>query len=198
MILRLIFILVGVALVERFEWILYIFGALLVITAITIIMNKRQEEVHPEENKVVRLFKRYFPVTDKLNDAHFFVRIDGVLHATPLFLVLLVIESSDIMFAIDSIPAIFSVTTDPFIIYTSNILAIVGLRSFYFVLEHLQHVFAYLKQGVGVILLFTGIKMLLLIVDIHIPIPIALGFIGGVLIIAILASLLAKKPEEIS
>ncbi|GAB4271794.1 TerC/Alx family metal homeostasis membrane protein [Thermincola ferriacetica] len=191
-IMRLIFILLGVSIITRFEWVLYIFGGILIITALKIIFGK-EEEIHPEDNKLVILFKKFFPVTTELYGNKFFVRLNGILHATPLFIVVLVIESSDLLFAIDSIPAIFAVTTDPFIIYTSNILAILGLRSLYFFMERIQQAFVFIKQGVGVILFITGVKMLLLIFHIKVPILVALSLIVGVLVISIILSLLVGK-----
>ncbi|ADG82337.1 TerC/Alx family metal homeostasis membrane protein [Thermincola potens] len=191
-IMRLIFILLGVSIITRFEWVLYIFGGILIITALKIIFGK-EEEIHPEDNKLVILFKKFFPVTTELYGDKFFVRLNGILHATPLFIVVLVIESSDLLFAIDSIPAIFAVTTDPFIIYTSNILAILGLRSLYFFMERIQQAFVFIKQGVGVILFITGVKMLLLIFHIKVPILVALSLIVGVLVISIILSLLVGK-----
>ncbi len=191
-IMRLIFILLGVSVVKRFEWILYIFGAVLIVTAIKIFVGK-EESVHPENNKIVKLFTRFFPVTNSLQGEKFFTRINGVLHATPLFIVVLVIESSDLLFAIDSIPAVFSVTKDPFIIYTSNIMAIMGLRSLYFFIERVQRAFVFLKQGVGVILFVTGLKMLLLYFHIEIPTLWALGIILGVLVISVVASIIFGK-----
>lgn len=193
-IFRAIFILLGVSLIKQFEWLLYIFGALLIFTAFKIVFGK-EEEIHPEENKLVLLFKRFFPVTNQMHGEKFFVRLNKVLHATPLFITVLVIESSDIMFAVDSIPAIFAITTDPFIVYFSNILAILGLRSLYFVLESVQRAFVYIKQGVGVILFFTGVKMLLLMFHIKIPILVALGLIICVLVISIVASLIHGRRE---
>ncbi|KNZ70827.1 integral membrane protein TerC [Thermincola ferriacetica] len=191
-IMRFIFILLGVSIITRFEWVLYIFGGILIITALKIIFGK-EEEIHPEDNKLVILFKKFFPVTTELYGNKFFIRLNGILHATPLFIVVLVIESSDLLFAIDSIPAIFAVTTDPFIIYTSNILAILGLRSLYFFIERIQQAFVFIKQGVGVILFITGVKMLLLIFHIKVPILVALSLIVGVLVISIILSLLVSK-----
>lgn len=193
MAMRMVFIFLGVALVERLEWILYIFGALLVITSIKMIFEKERKEIDPRKNLFVKFFKKIFPATNELHGERFFVRKNGIIYATPLFLALIVVESSDIMFAIDSIPAIFAVTRDPLIIYSSNIFAIAGLRSLYFVLEHLSVLFIFLQKGVGAILLFTGVKMLLLILDIHIPIPISLGVIVGILLISILASIYVSR-----
>ena len=194
-ILRLIFILLGVAIIERFGWILYIFGAILIVTSFKIIFGK-DGEVDPEKNYVAKLFKRFMPVTDELQEQRFFIRKNGILMATPLFVVVLVLESTDILFAIDSIPAIFAITTDPFIVYTSNLFAIIGLRSMYFFLEKVQHAFIYVKQGVGVILFITGVKMLLHMFHIKVPISVALGLIVGILIISVLASIFFSKKDK--
>lgn len=195
LVLRLIMILTGVALVEKFEWLLYIFGALLVYSAFKIIFGE-ERKLDPEKNIAIRLFKKIMPVTDR-DSHHFFVRINGILHATSLFVVLILIESTDVVFALDSIPAIFAVTTDPFIVYTSNIFAILGLRSLYFFLERCKEAFIYVKQGVGIILFIAGVKLLLLMFHIKIPIFIALGLIFGVLVGAIVASLLARKNKGV-
>lgn len=191
LVLRLIMILAGVALVRRFEWILYIFGLFLVYSAFKIIFGK-ERKLDPERNIAIRVFKRIMPVTNQ-DSHHFFVRQENRLHTTPLFIVLLLIESTDLVFALDSIPAIFSVTTDPFIVYTSNIFAIPGLRSLYFFLERVKETFVYVKHGVGVILFIAGAKLILLMFHIKIPILAVLGLILAVLVISIIASLLAKN-----
>lgn len=191
-VLRLILILTGVTLVKKFEWILYIFGAILIYSAFKIIFGE-ERKIDPEKSRLIKLFKKLIPVTDTTDHTHFFVRVNGVLHATPLFIVLLLIESTDVVFALDSIPAIFAVTTDPFIIYTSNIFAILGLRSMYFFLERVKEAFVYVKQGVGVILFIAGIKLMLLMFHIKVPILWALGIIMSVLVSSIIASLLSKR-----
>jgi len=194
-VLRFIFIFLGVAMVERFHWILYIFGALLVVTAYKFIFGK-EEQPDLESNWVVKQFKRLMPVTNQPHGEKFFVKVDGILHATPLFLVLLLIESTDVLFAVDSIPAIFAITTDPFIVFTSNVFAILGLRSMYFFLERIQQVFIYVKHGVGVILFITGLKLLLLAVGIKVPVPLALGMIVLVLVVSILASIYSSRKKK--
>ncbi|MCK6628429.1 MAG: TerC family protein [Anaerolineae bacterium] len=188
LVMRGILIAVGAALLHEFHWIIYIFGGFLIFTGIRMAFH-RDEEIHPEDNPLVKLFRRFMRVSLKYADDKFFVRQDGLLMATPLFLVLLIVESTDLVFALDSIPAIFAVTEDPFIIYTSNVFAILGLRSLYFVLAGVIDKFHYLKLGLSVVLTFVGIKMV--IAEFYkIPIGVSLGVIAAVLTIAILASLL--------
>lgn len=193
-ILRLIFIVLGIAIVEKFHWVLYVFGFILIVTGYKMAFGK---EVEPcvEDNWAIKLFKKFMPVTCDGHGDRFFTRIGGILHATPLFVVLLLIESTDLLFAIDSIPAVFGVTTDPFIVYSSNILAILGLRSLYFFLERIQSVFVYVKYGVALLLAVTGLKMLLVFWDIHVPIPIALGIITSILVGSVIISVLFGKKE---
>ncbi len=157
---RVAFILAGAILLQAFHWIIYIFGGLLVLTAVRI-MRSREEHVHPERNPLLRLIRRYIPVASNYQGARFFVRAGGRVMATPLLLVLVVVEATDIVFAIDSIPAIFAVTSDPFIVYTSNIFAILGLRALFFLLAGVLNRFHYLKYGLGLVLAFVGLKMLL-------------------------------------
>lgn len=191
LVMRAILILVGAALLKQFHWIIYIFGAFLVFTGIKMAFHK-DEEMQPHHNPLVRALKRIMPVTDHYEGESFFVRHAGKLMATPLFVVLLVIESTDLVFAVDSIPAIFAVTKDPFIVYTSNIFAIMGLRSLYFVLASVINKFHYLKLGLSVVLTFVGVKMLL--TDLFkIPIGLSLGVIIGVLAISIIASLVRDR-----
>ncbi|GFZ31337.1 membrane protein [Clostridium zeae] len=194
-VLRLIFILLGVAVVSRFQWILYIFGIILIASGYKILANKEDDDVSYEDSKMLKLLKKFIPVTKELHEEKFFVRIDKVLHATPLFAILFLIEGSDILFAIDSIPAVFSITTDPFIIYTSNILAILGLRNLYFLLERLQSTFEYVKYGVGFVLLFTGLKLALSF-KLHIPILASILIIIGILAISVLFSIYMNKKKE--
>lgn len=186
LVMRAILIGLGAALLEEFHWIIYIFGAFLIFTGIRMALHK-DEEITIEENVVVRLFRRFMPVDNRYHGSSFFVRHAGTLMATPLFLVLLVVESSDLVFAVDSIPAIFAVTTDPFLVYTSNIFAILGLRSLYFLLAGVIDKFHYLSLGLAVVLTFVGVKMV--IVDFyHIPTLFSLLVVAGVLAIAIGAS----------
>lgn len=194
LVMRAIFILVGAALLENFHWIIYIFGAFLVFTGIRMGMHK-EKEIHPDKNPVVRLIRRIWPVTDGYVGQHFFVRNAGKLMVTPLLLVLIVIETTDLVFAVDSIPAIFAVTTDPFIVYTSNVFAILGLRSLYFVFASIIDKFHYLQLGLAVILTFVGIKMLL--TDLyHISTFASLLFIALVLTLAIVASIVRTRHLE--
>jgi tellurite resistance protein TerC len=191
LVMRAILIGVGAALIEEFHWIIYVFGAFLIFTGIRMAMHK-DEEIHVGDNPVVRLFRRFMPVADQYHGSNFFVRHAGKLMATPLFLVLLVVESTDLVFAVDSIPAIFAVTTDPFLVYTSNIFAILGLRSLYFLLAGVMDKFYYLKLGLAVVLTFVGVKMV--IVDLyHIPTLVSLGVVTAVLTISIVASLIRSR-----
>jgi tellurite resistance protein TerC len=193
-VMRAVFILAGVALVQKFSWIVYIFGAFLVFTGIRMGLRK-DEEVHPEKNPVLRLFRRFFSATSKYEGSHFFVKRDGRWLATPLFVVLLVVETSDVIFAVDSIPAVLAITTDPFIVFTSNILAILGLRALYFALAGIMELFHYLHYGLSFILVFVGIKMLVSQVY-HVPTLMALGVIMTTLAVCIVASLLFPKTAE--
>lgn len=179
---------VGAVLLKQFHWIIFVFGAFLVFTGIRMALNKGHE-VDPEHNPVVNIFRRFVPVTQNYHGHHFFVQRAGKLMATPLFVVLLLIETTDLIFAVDSIPAIFAITTNPFIVYTSNIFAILGLRSLYFLLAGIIHRFHYLEKGLAVVLTFVGVKML--ITDIYkIPIVVSLAVIVAVLAISIIGSLL--------
>jgi len=185
------FILAGVALIHRFHWIIYVFGAFLVYTGVEL-LRSGDTEVHPENNPVLRLFRRWMPVTKEYEGGKFFVRRHG-LYATPLLLVLIVVETTDVMFAADSIPAVLAITRDPFIVYTSNVFAILGLRSLYFALAGLMEAFHFLHYGLSVILMFIGVKMLVSGYY-SIPTGIALGVVGGVLALSVVASV-AIKPK---
>lgn len=193
MVMRAGFILVGAVLIERFSWIIYVFGAFLVYTGYKM-LSGGDVEVHPEKNPVVKLFRRFVPITSHYEGSRMTVRQHGKLLATPLLLVLVVIEGTDLVFAVDSIPAIFAVTHDPFIVYTSNICAILGLRSLYFLLEGAMNKFHYLKVGLGIVLSFVGVKMLISGYW-HIPILGSLGFIVVTLASSIAASLYRPLPE---
>ena len=198
LIMRGTMILAGAALINRFHWVMYVFGAFLVITGIRMALQT-DESIEPESNPVLRLVRRILPVTSQYHGQHFFVREQVGSHmrtvATPLFVVLILVETTDLIFAVDSIPAIFAITTDPFIVYTSNIFAILGLRALYFLLAGVIHKFHYLKLGLSVVLVFVGMKMLLEDV-VHIPIGISLGVVAGVLAISVIASLLFPKEVE--
>jgi len=194
-IMRLAFIEVGVTLLERFHWVFYIFGAFLVVTAIRMAFQ-RDEKINPEKNVVLRLFRRFVPVTSDYENDRFFVKRAGRYIATPLFIVVLVVETTDVVFALDSIPAAFGITLDPFIVYTSNIFAILGLRSLYFALAGVMRLFHYLHYGLVVVLIFVGVKML--IADFYkMPIEIALGAVVGVLLISVIASIIWPRKEKI-
>lgn len=192
LIMRAVMIFLGAALIERFTWIIYVFGAFLILTGIKMIV-KRDDEIHPERNPLVRWFKKLMPVTNDYRGDKFFVRENGVRTATPLFVVLLLVEFSDLIFAVDSIPAIFAVTKDPFIVYTSNVFAILGLRSLYFALAGVMDKFHYLKIGLGVVLAFVGVKMLLGHTPYKIDTLVSLGVIVAVLAASIVVSLLRPK-----
>jgi tellurite resistance protein TerC len=194
-IMRLAFIEVGVTLLERFDWVFYIFGAFLVVTAIRMAFQ-RDEKIDPEKNVVLRLFRRFVPVTSSYEEDRFFVKRAGRYIATPLFIVVLVVETTDLVFALDSIPAALAITLDPFIVYTANIFAILGLRSLYFALAGVMRLFHYLRYGLVVVLIFVGVKML--IAGFYkIPTEIALGAVVGVLFIAVIASIIWPRREKI-
>ncbi|MEO8355460.1 MAG: TerC family protein [Chloroflexota bacterium] len=198
LIMRGALIAVGATLLKEFHWIIYVFGAFLIFTGIRMWFHKG-EEVHPDKNPVVKFFRKFMPVTETFEKDKFFVRRAGTLMATPLFLILLIVESTDLVFAVDSIPAIFAVTQDPFIVYTSNVFAILGLRALYFLLANVMNQFEYLKYGLAAVLTFVGIKMV--IVDFYkIPTGISLGVVAGILTVSILASLWKARnsPAELS
>ncbi|GAB4513398.1 MAG: TerC family protein [Anaerolineae bacterium] len=193
-IMRGILIMAGVTLIERFHWVVYLFGAFLVFTGIRMARH-RDEKVDLDANWLVRLARRVLPVTSEYVGEHFFTRQRGVLFATPLLLVLLVVESTDLVFAVDSIPAVLAISQDPFIVFTSNIFAILGLRALYFVLAGVIHRFYYLKAALSVILSFVGVKML--IADIYkIPVGISLSVIAVILAIGLIASLIRARRLE--
>jgi len=194
LIMRGIFIFAGVALINRFHWIVIIFGGFLVFTGIRMLIQK-ETEVDPEKNVIVRFFRKFFPVSHDLHGGKLFVRQNNRLYATPLFLVLLIIESSDLIFAVDSIPAILAISKDTFIVYTSNIFAILGLRSLYFAIAGIMGYFRYLKVGLAFVLTFVGLKMLVAYFHFEIPIVLSLVIIISILLISILASVLIKKEQ---
>jgi len=192
LIMRSVFILAGVSLIRRFEWITYLFGAFLVYSGFKL-MRQGETEIHPEKNPVLRLFRRAFPVTKDYAGGKFFIRDPG-LYATPLFIVLLVIETTDVLFAVDSIPAVLAITLNAFIVYTSNVFAILGLRSMYFALAGMMDVFDYLHYGLSVVLIFIGAKMLASHY-IEIPTVWALGIVLLVLAVSVAASVLRPKKK---
>jgi tellurite resistance protein TerC len=194
LVLRFIFVILGVAVVSKFHWVLYIFGIILIISGFKM-MIKQEEEHDFKNNKLIKLLNNIIPITDKIIDEKFFVKINNVLHATPLLAILVVIEGTDILFAIDSIPAIFSITTDSFIVYTSNIFAILGLRSLYFLLASINEAFKYVKYGVALILVFTGIKLSILMFHIEIQVGLSVAIIFVILLVSILVSIMLKGDE---
>ena len=193
--MRAVFIFAGVALISKFHWIIYIFGILLVVTGIKMLFHK-DEDIQPDKNPLVRLFKKFYPVSKESHGSKFFVKIDGKRFATPLFVVLLIVEFTDLIFAVDSIPAILAITDDTFIIFTSNVFAILGLRALYFALAGITKYFHYLKYGLSAILVFVGIKMT--IVDFYkIPILYSLLVITGILLISVLLSIAFPKKNDL-
>ena len=213
LVLRSIFIFAGAAMVERFEWILGLFGIFLLYTGAKMFKHDDNEQADPSQNIIVRWFKKFFPATDQLHGDRFFILSNGKRLATPLFVTLLVIEPTDVAFAVDSIPAVFSVSRDPFIVLTSNIFAILGLRALYFALAAVAQYFKYLKYGLGIILIFVGVKMLLAMNEyvngvaelfglqlnmphIEVPTPWSLAFIFSVLVLSMGLSYLVTKKGD--
>ena len=213
LILRSIFIFAGTAMISRFEWILGLFGIFLIYTGVKMFSHEEDEHVDPSKNIFVKVFKNFFPVTDQMHEDHFFVTESGRRLATPLFIALIVIETTDVAFAVDSIPAVFSVSRDPFIVLTSNIFAILGLRALYFALAAIARYFTYLKYGLGIILSFVGIKMLLAMDEymnafgqliginlsmphIEVSTPLSLAIIFGVLVLSMLLSVIVSRSNN--
>ena len=197
LIMRGVFIVAGVALVNRFHWILYLFGFFLLYSGFKLMMESEDKEVDPSRNPVLRLCRKFLPVTDTYDGNKFLVRRDARLFATPLFVVLIVVETTDILFATDSIPAILAITRDPFIVYTSNVFAILGLRSLYFALAGLMKLFHYLNYGLAVVLIFIGAKMVLSVKYV-IPTWATLVVIATVLASSVVASVVWPKKEQIA
>ena len=213
LVLRSVFIFAGAAIVTQFEWVLGLFGLFLLYTGAKLFGHRNDEESDPSQNIIVRLFKRFFPVTDQMHGDKFFIKEGGARLATPLFIALLTIETTDVAFAVDSIPAVFSVSRDPFIVLTSNIFAILGLRALYFALAAVAKFFKYLNYGLGVILIFVGVKMLLAmneyinrlgelvglhlnIPHIEVPTPVSLMIIFGVLALSMLLSVVVTRHQK--
>lgn len=193
LVMRLIFIFAGVALIEKFHWMIYLFGGFLIFTGYRM-FAKQKEDIDPEKSLVIRIFRKIMPVTKEIEGDKFFVRQNGKLFATPLFLVLILIETTDVIFAVDSIPAILAITHDEFIVYTSNVFAILGLRSLYFALAHLIDRFIYLTQGLAIVLTFVGLKMVLS--DFFkIPTVFSLLFIALVISGSVLLSFMKTRKE---
>lgn len=192
-IMRALFILMGVALIHQFHWIIYIFGGFLVLTGIKM-FSHQEKEIHPERNPVLKIFKYLMPVTTEFEGNRFFVRKNGRLFATSLFVVLITVETTDLIFAVDSVPAVLAITMDTFIAYSSNVFAILGLRALYFVLARVMQLFHFLHYGLSFILVFVGVKMLVSPFC-KIPIGIALGIVGLTLAVTIIASILRPKKK---
>lgn len=193
--MRLTMIFVGAALIDRFHWIIYIFGAFLVYTGIKMFSHE-DTDMQPDQNPVVRAVTRFLPISHHYDEQKFFTRVNGKLTGTLLLLVLIVVEVTDLVFAVDSIPAIFAITTNTFIVYTSNVFAILGLRSMYFLLAGVVEKFRYLRIGLAIVLTFIGIKMLLGAVSIHIPSQASLVFVALVLAGSVVASFLIPAPDD--
>ena len=213
LVLRSIFIFAGAAMVEQFEWVLGLFGLFLLYSGAKMFVHDDEAQTAPSQNIIVRWFRKVYPVTDKMHGERFFIIENGKRMATPLFVALLVIETTDVAFAVDSIPAVFSVSRDPFIVLTSNIFAILGLRALYFALAAVARYFAYLKFGLGVILIFVGVKMLLAMNEyinalgslfglnlnmqhIEVPTPVSLAVIFGILILSMLLSVVVSRNKK--
>lgn len=194
LVMRAIFIFAGIALIQTFHWIIYFFGAFLVYTGIKMSFH-RETEIHPEKNPVLRVFRRLFPVTEDYRGGKFFIRENARTLVTPLFIVLLFIETTDIVFAVDSIPAIIAITRDPFIVYTSNIFAILGLRALYFALAGTMKLFRFLHYGLSFILAFIGGKMLVSGIY-EVPVTAALAVVAAALAVSVTASLIVPKGKE--
>lgn len=183
---------VGLFLVERFHWVLYIFGAILVVSGVKMFFQREEEELAPQNNPIIRFCRRCLPVTEKYEGGRFMLRRDGRVFLTPLAIVLIMLETTDLVFAVDSIPAIFAITRDSFIVYTSNVCAILGLRSMYFMLAGAMHRFIFLKAGLSIILTFIGIKMV--IADLYkIPVEVSLMVIAAVLATAVVTSVIVTR-----
>ena len=194
LIMRALFIAAGLTLINAFHWVTYVFGIFLIYTGIKMATHEEQE-IHPEKNIVIKLFRKLMPVTGQYVNGKFFTRVDGRLFSTPLFVVLLVVETTDVIFAVDSIPAILAITRDPFIVYSSNVFAILGLRALYFAIAGLMQIFHHLNYGLCVILIFVGLKMLVSSFF-EIPSLVALGVIAFVLALSIIASIIWPKFPE--
>ncbi len=194
-IMRFIFIFIGVKLISAFSWTIYVFGALLIFTAAKMLLQKEDDNFDPSQSFILKLFKKIMPIKTDYHGENFFIKDAGKWFATPLFATVLVIEMSDLIFAVDSIPAVLSITQDTFLVYSSNIFAIIGLRSLYFLLSGMATKFPYLKYGISVILFFVGVKMLISRFW-HIPVVASLGVIVGILVLSVLASRFFPPKEE--
>ncbi len=196
LVMRAIFIVLGITLIRTFHWITYFFGAILIVAGIRMAFGKGKE-IRPERNLVLRVFRKFVPVTQTFVGGKFFSRETGRAIATPLFITVLVVESTDVVFAVDSIPAVLAITLDPFVVYTSNVFAILGLRALYFALAAIMKLFQHLHYGLSVVLVFIGVKML--IADLYkIPTSISLGVVAAILTVSIITSLLQPKNKVLS
>ena len=195
LVMRGLMIVIGAALIDQFSWILYVFGAFLLFTGLRMLFSKSDDDQDLSKNPAIKLVRRLIPISTEYDGQKFFTVQNGVRMATPLLLALVVIEFTDLLFAVDSIPAIFAITTDPFIVFTASIMAVLGLRSMYFLLAHVVHRFVYLQTGLALILVYIGVKMLLLDV-LHIPALVSLAVIISILAVSVVASLLWGKPKE--
>ena len=193
--MRLTMIFIGATLINRFHWIIYIFGGFLVYTGIKM-FRQEDTDIQPEENPIVHVVTRYIPITRHYEDQKFFTRVDGRLTGTLLLLVLVIVEVTDLVFAVDSIPAIFAITTNTFIVYTSNVFAILGLRSMYFLLAGVVEKFQYLRMGLAIVLTFIGVKMLIEVIHIVIPVWVSLVVVATLLLTSVAASILWPKQAE--
>jgi tellurite resistance protein TerC len=194
---RILFILLGVALIERFHWMTYILGGFLIFTAIKMILEK-DKEMNPEHNPVTKIFNKIMPVSKFYDGSNFFSRQNGVLHATPLFVALIVVETTDIVFALDSIPAILAISTHSFIVYSSNIFAVLGLRSLYFALACIMELFHFLHYGLSAILMFVGVKIILATSHIYeIPVVTSLLVVAGILVLSIILSIFFPEKNNV-
>lgn len=191
LVMRAFFIWAGIAVLQKFHWVIYIFGALLIVSGIKMLLPEKGD-VNLEDKWIIKATKRLFPTTHDFHGDRFFVKLDGKWWVTPLFITLIFVEFSDLVFAVDSIPAIIGITDDPFLVFTSNVFAILGLRSLYFALKGFADIFHYLKYGLSFILVFIGIKLLISGVF-HMPVSVTMGVIFGVLLISVLLSLLTQK-----
>ncbi|MBC2581736.1 TerC/Alx family metal homeostasis membrane protein [Clostridium sp. DJ247] len=196
-ILRFIFVLLGVTIVNEFHWMLYIFGLILIISGVKMFLGNESSE-NLKDSKILKILNKIIPVSSQIEGEKFFIRKNNILYATPLLAILVLIEGSDIIFAIDSIPAIFSITTDPFIVYTSNIFAILGLRNLYFLLEKIHSKFDYVKYGVACILVFTGIKLSITFFNIHVSVLASISIIFFILAASIIVSYIKSNKDKSS
>ena len=193
LVMRAVFIFAGAALLEAFHWVIYLFGGILIVTGVKMLVQ-RNAEIKPQNNPAFKLFQRFVPSVPEYHGAKFWVKKGTTWFATPLLAVLVAVEATDLVFAVDSIPAVFAVTKDPFIVYTSNIFAILGLRAMYFLLAGVMDRFRYLKVGLASVLVFVGFKMC--IVEVYkIPVGVSLGVVAGILALSIVASLIASRPR---